>query len=122
MGRDLLSGTTFWFQLHEKDRYFLLYIGSGRRLEFLSDTIETTVKSHTLDQYRIIVPRHSLRSKQAEIFLDPKILNCYRVVRGYSSAYVTVSEHSEERFSRSLLLSEVPRGPNTIVLRSECGI
>ena len=97
-------------------------VGSGRRLGFLGGRIETTVKSHTLDQYRIIVPSNSLRSKQAEIFLTPKIVNCCRVVRGYSLAYVAVSEHLGERFSHWLLLSEVPRGPNTIMLRSEYGI
>ena len=57
-------------------------VGSGRRLGFLSDTIEVTVNSHTLDQYRIIVPRNSLRSKQAEIFSFLKILSSCRVVRG----------------------------------------
>ena len=97
-------------------------LGSGRRLWFLSDTIEATVKSHTLIQYKIIVPRNSLRSKQAEIFSFLKILSSCRVVRGYSTSYVSVIDGLEERFSRRLLLSEMPRVPITTVLRSKYGI
>ena len=57
-------------------------VGSGRRLEFLACRVEATTLLDNLVQYRIIVPRNSFRSKQAERFSIPPILNSCRVVRG----------------------------------------